>query len=243
MAGLEYVAAQQGLSLRRAVRFNGLAGGGPQHPTGTRSLLLRDLEHTLGSDAIFVGLYRHFVATAALPGGDALLEWRSLAACSRRRVRPDGYRMIRLGGHEYGFFLEYDRGTMSVRDYAAKWAGYYDYRDSRAVESDYNGFPTALVVTSDKAAEERIARSVRAASVGRWGLLPILLTCEWRIDRDPSNPDGLLGPIWRDPHAVDAPRPWWPIDRAPARRTNVPMVGGVSAVPRRGELVARRDQW
>ncbi|MCC6176180.1 MAG: hypothetical protein IT305_12815, partial [Chloroflexi bacterium] len=48
-AGLEFVAAQQGLSLARAVRFNGLAGGGPDHPTGIRRLLVRDLAHTLGA--------------------------------------------------------------------------------------------------------------------------------------------------------------------------------------------------
>jgi hypothetical protein len=42
-AGLQFAAAQQGLSLARAVRFNGLAGGGPEHPTGIRRLLMRDL--------------------------------------------------------------------------------------------------------------------------------------------------------------------------------------------------------
>ncbi|HEU4927323.1 MAG TPA: replication-relaxation family protein, partial [Vicinamibacterales bacterium] len=198
--GLAFVAAQQGLSLPRAVRFNGLAGGGPEHPTGMRRLLLRDLEHTLGTDAVFVGLYRQFEATAEKKGGDALLEWRNAAACGRRRVRPDGYGMIRRNGELYGFFLEYDRGTMSVRDYDAKWAGYHDYRDSRAFERDYDGFPTILVVTTNKTAEERIARSARAAAVGRWAPLPILLTCEWRISIDHANHDGLFGPIWRDPH-------------------------------------------
>ena len=61
-AGLEFVAAQQGLSLARAVRFNGLAGGGPEHPTGIRRLLVRDLAHTLGADALFIGLYRRYGA-------------------------------------------------------------------------------------------------------------------------------------------------------------------------------------
>ena len=177
-----------------------------------------------------------------MTGGDALLEWRNAAACSRRRVRPDGYGMIRRRGELYGFFLEYDRGTMSARDYSAKWAGYYDYRDSRAYERDYHGFPTVLVVTTDNTAEERIARSARAASVGRSPPLPILLTCEWRVSRDPANPDGLLGPIWRDPHAGDARRSGWPIDRAPARPAARPMIEGRSGVSPKGELVATRDR-
>ena len=80
--------------------------------------------------------------------------------------------MVRHRGELYGFFLEYDRGTMSARDYAEKWAVYYDYRDSRAYELDYDGFPTILVVTTDNTAEERIARSARAASVGRPASLP-----------------------------------------------------------------------
>jgi hypothetical protein len=206
-AGLEFVAAQQGLSPARAVRFNGLAGGGPEHPTGTRRLLMRDLAHTLGADTLFVGLYRRYGAQPA-DSDDAILEWRSAAACSRRRVRPDGYAMVRHQGEHYGFFLEYDRGTMSARDYAEKWAVYYDYRDSRAYQPDYDGFPTILVVTANPSAEERIARSARAASVGRPVSLPVLLTCEWRIADDPSNPRGLLGGVWRTP--ADPARRVWP---------------------------------
>jgi hypothetical protein len=240
-AGLEFVAAQQGLSLARAVHFNGLAGGGSEHPTGTRRLLLRDLDHTRGADAQFVGLCRRFKTTAERRGGDALLEWRNAAACSRRRVRPDGYGMIRLGGRLHGFFLEYDRGTMSARDYGAKWAGYYDYRDSGAFERDYDGFPTILVVTTDRTAEERIARSARAAAVGRWSPLPILLTCEWRVSRDPANRDGLLGPIWREPPEAHSERRRWPADQSRARLGGqTPVVGG-SGLPIRGELVVTRD--
>jgi hypothetical protein len=206
-AGLEFVAAQQGLSLARAVRFNGLAGGGPEHPTGIRRLLVRDLAHTLGADALFVGLYRRYGAQPA-ESEDAILEWRSAAACSRRRVRPDGYGMVRHRRELYGFFLEYDRGTMSARDYAEKWAAYYDFRESRAFEMDYDGFPTILVVTTDGTAEDRIARAARAASVGRPVQLPILLTCEWRIADDPANSHGLLGRVWRTPE--DPSRRCWP---------------------------------
>lgn len=214
--GVQLVAAQQGLSVVEAVRFNGLAGGGPEQEIGARQLLLRNLQHTLGADAVFVDLYRRLGVATATVGEDAILEWRNAAACGRRRARPDGYGMIRRHGETYGFFLEFDRGTMSARGYGAKWSGYYHYRESRAFERDYDGFPTILVVTTDNAAEERIARSARAASVGRWAPLPILLTCTWRIDHDPSNPDGLLGPVWREPSAGFHERAWW---LAPAAKT------------------------
>lgn len=126
--------------------------------------------------------------------------------------------MIRLAGRRHGFFLEYDYGTMSARDYGEKWARYDDYRDSRAFEQDYDGYPTILVVTTDKTAEERIARSARAASVGRWAPLPMLLTCAWRIFRDPANQHGLLGPIWRGPHDAFDERCRWPVI-SPSRQT------------------------
>ena len=206
--GLELVAAQQGLSVPQAVRYNGLAGGGPEHAVGARRHLFRNLEHTIGADAVFVDLYRRLGTRDATTGGDAVLEWRNAAASSRRRMRPDGYGMIRRGGELFGFFLELDRGTMGYRDYGEKWSAYYHYRDSGDFEGDYDGFPTILVVTTENAVEERIARSVRVAGVGRWAPLPVLLSCEWRINRDPTNPDGLLGPVWRTPDACGRQR--WP---------------------------------
>jgi hypothetical protein len=208
--GVALVAAQQGLSIARAVHFSGLAGGGPEHEVGARRLLLRQVQHTLGADAIFVGLYRRLGVATETTGGDAVIEWRNAAACSRRRAHPDGYGMVRRHGETYGFFLEFDRGTMGTQGYGAKWSGYYHYLESRAFERDYDGFPTILVVTPDNGVEERIARSVRAASIGRALLLPLLLTCEWRINHAPSNPDGLLGPIWREPHGDFDDRRRWP---------------------------------
>jgi hypothetical protein len=96
---------------------------------------------------------------------------------------------------------------MSGCDDREKWAAYYDYRDCRDFERDHDGFPTILVVMTDSAAEERIARSARAASVGRSPTLPLSLTGEWRISRDPANQEDLLGPIWRSPDS-SARREW-----------------------------------
>ena len=96
---------------------------------------------------------------------------------------------------------------MSARDYREKLAAYHAYSASGRYERDYHGFPTILVVTADYAAEERIARAAREAAVGRGPALPLLLTCLWRIE-DRRNPDGLLGPIWREPSSSE--RRHWP---------------------------------
>jgi hypothetical protein len=207
-AGLELVAAYRGLSLSGAVREVGFAGGGPNDPIGARTKLLRNLAHTLGVDELFVSLYRTARRLAEAGGDDAVLEWQNATACTRRYLRPDGYGIYRRNGRRFGFFLEFDRGTMNRRDYFKKLSAYYDYATTRHFERDYNGYPAILIVTTGNGAEERIARVAREAAVGRSVSLPLLLTCRWRID-DPTNPRGLIGRVWREPQSDFASRRCW----------------------------------
>lgn len=79
---------------------------------------------------------------------------------------------------------------------------------TRRFERDYHGYPTTLIVPTGNGAEERIARGARETAVGRSVSLPILLTCRWRVD-DPTNPEGLLGRIWREPRTDSAYRRCW----------------------------------
>lgn len=199
-AGLVRLAARQDLTLAEAVRHNGLTGGGPASPIGNRRQLLATPAHTLGTDEVFLTLIRSCRRAGA---GVALVEWRNAAACARGRVRPDGYGLLQRGGRLFGFFLEYDRGTMRRRDYGRKFGAYYHYRERGLYARDYEGFPTILVVTI-LAAEARIARAAREAAIGRAPPLPILLTTRERLDREPL---GMLGPIWRTP-MDDDPRQW-----------------------------------
>jgi len=97
---------------------------------------------------------------------------------------------------------------MGARGYRAKLAAYADYLASGRYIRDYLGFPTILVVASDNAAEERIARATRAVALGRTIAPPLLLTSTWRIE-DSRNPLGLLGPIWREPSAAFPERRRW----------------------------------
>ena len=209
-AGLRLVAAQLGLSVAAAVRVHGLVGGGPEQPIGVRDSLIRNLAHTTGADELFVGLYRTAHDRARDGADDSVIIWHNAAACSRRHLRPDGYGTYRRHGQFYGFFLEYDRGTMNRRDYFRKFAAYYDYAITRRFEWDYHGYPTILVVTANNTAEERIASVVRQMAKGRNLDLPLLLTTRWRVDH-PSNELGLLSPIWREPNAaLGDRRPWLP---------------------------------
>lgn len=201
--GLQVLAAQQGLSLADAVRHNGLAGGGSDTPVGSRRSLLRDLEHTLGADGVFVEL-----CGAAKRRGDErqyrLLEWLGAAACAVRGVRPDGYGLLRYAAEDYSFFLEYDRGTMQVRDLREKFEAYYCWLESAGFRRHYDTFPTVLIVTRDPASEERIARVLRSVGLGRIAELPVLLTTQGRRQADR---DGLLGPIWREQGSTE--RRYW----------------------------------
>src|SRR6266852_4440196 len=117
-AGLRTLAAHLGLSLASAVSHHDLAGGGPESPIGTRRTLVAHLDHTVGADAVF-GVLAH---AARCQRDGALVEWRNAAACAHGRLRPDGYGVLRLGRRDYGFFLEFDRGTVQPAPLRAKLA-------------------------------------------------------------------------------------------------------------------------
>lgn len=220
VAGLALVAAHHRLTATAAVRFLGLAGGGPEYPIGQRTSLIRQVEHTYGVNGIFVRFCETAHHLAAAGHDDALVEWRNAAACARGHVRPDAYGVYRHHGHHSGFFLEYDRGTMSARGYAAKFAIYHAYRESGRFGQDYDGFPTILMVTIDDSAEARISRSACAADLGH-DPLPLLLTSQPRID-DPCNRNGPLAPIWRQTHAATSERRPWMLQyvQSPKMRNN-----------------------
>jgi len=206
--GLTICAAQHGLPLRTAVRVNGLAGGGPDRPIGTRRMLLRQLAHTLGADGVFISLIDSARRLQKTGSDDALVDWQNAAACARGRLRPDGYGMYRRNGRLYGFFVEYDRGTMSIDGYRRKFGAYVYFFTSGRFSREYDGFPTILIVTTDERAEERIAQTARSMVADANVSLPILLTCQARWE-DPQNATGLLNSIWREIDAEPMERRCW----------------------------------
>jgi hypothetical protein len=200
--GLRVLAAQLGVPLQRAVTLLGVAGGGPHTPIGSRHLLLRHLLHTIGADDFF----GHLAEVAREDGLGELIEWRNAAASAHGRVRPDGYGLLRIGQREYGFFLEYDRGTVRTTSLRAKFAAYDRYRMSARAEREYDGFPDILVVTAG-GAEDRITDAIASVACGStWHPRTFVTTVALlRVTRA-----GPLGPIWRVPGPT-ARRVSWPV--------------------------------
>ncbi len=182
---------------RRLLLPTGLARRrhGLVHADANTRRFLRHLQHTLGANTFFVDLAAAATRVTSRGGEEALVEWRSAAACAHGRFRPDGYGCYRRGPWRFGFFLEYDRGTERSSQYAAKLATYHRYRDTGAFKRDYQGFPNLLVVTISELAEARFAHQADLVAKQRGSeRLSIFLTTTWLID---SHPEGVLGPIWR----------------------------------------------
>jgi hypothetical protein len=185
-----------GLDAPTASRYHGLTGTG-QAASRRRRRFLRTLAHTVGTNDVFVAFALAASETRRRGGNDELSEWRAAAACERQRCKPDGYGLYTRDGVGYGFLLEYDRSTESMRKYAAKFGAYYRYRDSGQAARDYDGFPMILFITTTASAEDRIAQQAYRASFARGTeALPVLLSTTERIS---GHAQGVLGPIWRSP--------------------------------------------
>lgn len=213
-AGMALVAAGHGLTAAAAIEHLGLAGGGQEAAFGARRKLVANLAHTRGGDDVIVGLHRVARQLHGTGSDDAVQAWHNASMVARGRFRPDGYVRYQHADRLRGFLFEYDRGTMSRWGYLKKLAAYYDYLITGRYQADYIGFPAVLVVTTSNAAEARFAEAARAAAIGRPVVLPLLLTCTWRIE-DARNPYGLLGPIWREPTAAFAERRSWLLPTVP----------------------------
>jgi hypothetical protein len=215
--GAELLAATWGLSSKAAQHLNSLVGGGSKHAFGARAELIHHLTHTVEANGVFVDLIVS-ARTLERDVGRVAVTWRSAAACARGALRPDGYVMIDDGTDSFGFFLEYDRGTESARDYRRKLSAYYRYYETGRFSQDYEGFPTVLIVTTGPGSEGRLAAAVRAVSLGRPTALPFLLTLTGWL-RGPTA--RLSEPIWRDSWSDQ--RRIWP--RRDARLIAAPLQG------------------
>ncbi len=158
------------------------------------------------------GFLDAFVAVGA-PSADVTL-WRAepevrlvRAACAHGRLRPDGYGVMRLGQRDYGFFLEFDRGTVRPAPLRAKFAAYHRYLASARAARDFDGPPSILVVTAGPAAEDRVADAVLAAEVVQSRRLPLIVTT---VDLLAAAQGGPFDTIWRVPGSQGG-RHHWPL--------------------------------
>ncbi len=132
--GMCWLAARSGVARaifghRGWVTFVGTDQTSPQRA-------VRHREHTLGLNRFAARL-----ASDARGAGWWLREWcneaesthRFVAEDGRRSwIRPDGSGVLVRGAEVRPFFLEYDRGTLDLGDYRAKFAGYQRYYVAQA---------------------------------------------------------------------------------------------------------------
>ncbi len=123
LQGRRRLASWLGLQPSAATRYQGFIGNA-RGQAGRRRRLLRALAHTLGANAVFVGLALAADHSRRQGGTDQLADWRGAAACERRHCKPDGYGSYMRNGAAFRFFLEYDRGTDSGRKYPPKFHTY-----------------------------------------------------------------------------------------------------------------------
>ena len=97
--------------------------------------LVQHIRHTAGIYGFFARLAR----AAWQEPDQELCRWETGAACERRyrvgeqwyNLRPDALAEYRIGSRHIRFWLEWDRGTMNVRDLAIKFTSYAQYIASR----------------------------------------------------------------------------------------------------------------
>ena len=105
-------------------------------------------------------------------------------------LRPDALAECCVGSQQMRFWLEWDRGTMNVRDLAVKFTSYANYIASREWAREGSMLPVLVCVAPDIAQERRIQRVAQARLTSTPGLVV------WTTTEVLLNEQGPLSPIW-----------------------------------------------
>ncbi len=156
--------------------------------------LLQRIQHTVGIYGFFASLAQ---AVKREPE-QMLCWWETGAVCERRyqvgeqwyNLRPDALAAYRLGPQQMRFWLEWDRGTMNVRDLAIKFTSYAQYIASREWARECSMLPLLVCIAPDIAQERRMQRMAQARLAHAPGLVL------WTTTEVLLNEHGPLAPIW-----------------------------------------------
>jgi len=156
--------------------------------------LLQHIQHTAGIYSFFASLTQ----AARREPGQELCWWETGAVCERRyqvgeqwyNLRPDALAEYRVGSQQARFWLEWDRGTMNVRDLAVKFISYASYIASREWARECSMLPVLVCVAPDIAQERRVQRVAQARLTQSAGLVA------WTTTEVLFNEHGPLSPIW-----------------------------------------------
>jgi len=148
-----------------------------------------DLPHTLGCNTLMIRLTAHHRTDPAL----RLTAWWGPISCLRLWgdvIRPDAYAVTTTAAAEHGWFLEYDTGTESVTQLAAKLRAY------RRFEQTYAGHRPVLIHLPSAAREQRLHQQIAETYPGpcpvpvATSTAPDLAAPAWRLAGQPLDPDG-----------------------------------------------------
>jgi Replication-relaxation len=128
--------------------------------------LLQQIQHRARIYGFFAGLAQ---ATRREPEY-VLYWWETRPVCERRygvgeqwyNLRPDAPAEYRVGQQHLRFWLEWDRGTMNVRDLAIKFTSYGHYLASCEWARECSQLPVLVCVAPDIAQERRMQREAQA---------------------------------------------------------------------------------
>ena len=194
--GLRLIAAANHMHMRNIAA---LSDDGAESETSTvvqrgEAWLLQRIGHTAGIYGFFVRL----ALAARQEPGHALCRWETGPVCERRyrvgeqwyNLRPDALAEYQVGQQRTRFWLEWDRGTMNVRDLAVKFTSYAFYIASQEWAREHSMLPMLVCVAPDIAQERRMQRVAFARLTSPAGLVV------WTTTRVLLDEQGPLAPIW-----------------------------------------------
>jgi hypothetical protein len=192
-AGLRLLARAANCHVRRLVHTP-IEEGQPLQQRGLLGLL-HQVRHTAGIYGFFADLSKSLSQQSC----GQLCWWESGASCERVFVyreetfhfKPDALACVRIGERSWRFWLEWDRGTMGVRDLESKWATYAAYLTSREWAKG-GGIPPRLLCVVPEIAQERRLQSVACALLAHLPSIHLYTTTASLMMRQ-----GILAPIWQ----------------------------------------------
>jgi len=196
--GLRLLAARDGVPPRRYARHGIVAAAMPGKQGGGRlQTLLRQLDHTVGVNRLFVSLI-----AAGARGGPRLVRWLSASEAAQRFtcgdvphwLRPDGAGDVYWQGKVRRFYLEWDRGTVRWPEMVEKLRGYAAFfAKARRDGTEEGSLPEVLFVTASPQ-RETIAWRCLDAAFSATGQAP---SCFRTSVHTLVCGEGPLGQVWR----------------------------------------------
>jgi len=105
-------------------------------------------------------------------------------------LRPDALAEYRVGQQQFRFWLEWDRGTMNLRDLVIKFSSYAYFISLHEWARECSMLPALVCIVPDIGQERRMVRVVQTRLMQAPGLV-LWITTEVLLNRY-----GPLGPIW-----------------------------------------------